>query len=93
MGSRLRKRQLYFKGSGPGLGSMGLPGPAPAGLAVVGLGAGSGCDLILSSETTAVPTCVEAHQAHSLMTPSAWPAQAPSDGCEHPCPGRRDCEE
>lgn len=47
---------MYFKGSGPGLGSMGLPGPVPAGLAVVGLGAGSGCDLILSSETTAVPT-------------------------------------
>lgn len=56
--SRPRKRQLYFKGSGPGLGSKGLrSGPAPAGLAVVGLGTGSGYDLILSSETTAVRTC------------------------------------
>lgn len=70
---------------------MGLPGPAPAGLAVVGLGARSGYDLILSSETTAVRTCVEAHRALRLMTPSAW--QAPSDGCEHLCPGRRVCEE
>ena len=73
-----------------GLGSMGLPGWAPAGPAVMGLEAGSGCDLMLSSETTAVPTCVEVHPALGLTNSFSLACPGPStEGSERLHPDRR----